>query len=121
MGSELVVVRPERLVRGIWSGPVDSHSQFFRWPRVSARVVGPRTPPSRLVTRYIVGFLCPEPLAGLQTLDGYAAEALVSDAGEPRPESELVVLLTAALERSRIPSQPGDSERRAGPHWYRHR
>jgi hypothetical protein len=50
---------------------------------------------------WTAGFPCPEPLAGLQPLDGYAAsaEALVPAAGEPPPDSELAVLSAAALAR----------------------
>jgi Ser/Thr protein kinase RdoA (MazF antagonist) len=47
------------------------------------------------------GFPCPEPVVGLQPLDGYAAtaETLVPGAGEPPPDSELAALSAAALAR----------------------
>jgi hypothetical protein len=47
------------------------------------------------------GFPCPEPLVGLQPLDGHAAsaEALVPDGDERPPDSELAVLSAAALAR----------------------
>jgi hypothetical protein len=47
------------------------------------------------------GFPCPEPLVGLQPLNGYAAtaETLVPDAGEPPPDSDLAALSAAALAR----------------------
>jgi hypothetical protein len=50
---------------------------------------------------WTAGFPCPEPLVGLQPLDGYAAtaEALVLDAGQPPPDSELAVLSAAGLAR----------------------
>jgi hypothetical protein len=50
---------------------------------------------------WTAGFPCPEPLVDLQPLDGYAAtaEALVLDAGEPPPDSELAALSAAALAR----------------------
>jgi Phosphotransferase enzyme family len=50
---------------------------------------------------WTAGFPCPEPLVDLQPLDGYAAtaEALVRDAGQPPPESELARLSAAALAR----------------------
>jgi Phosphotransferase enzyme family len=50
---------------------------------------------------WTAGFSCPEPLVDLQPLDGYAAtaEALVLDAGEPPPRSELARLSAAALAR----------------------
>jgi len=50
---------------------------------------------------WTAGFPCPEPLVDLQPLDGYAAtaEALVVDAAQPPPESELARLSAAALAR----------------------
>jgi Phosphotransferase enzyme family len=50
---------------------------------------------------WAAGFPCPEPLVDLQPLDGYAAtaEALVPDAGQPPPESELARLSAAGLAR----------------------
>jgi Phosphotransferase enzyme family len=50
---------------------------------------------------WAAGFPCPEPLVGLQPLDGYAAtaETLVPDVGEPPPGSELAALSAAALAR----------------------
>jgi len=50
---------------------------------------------------WTAGFPCPEPLVGLRPLDGYAAtaEALVLDAGEPPPDSELAALSAAGLAR----------------------
>ena len=50
---------------------------------------------------WTAGFPCPEPLVDLQPLDGYAAtaEALVLDAGEPPPDSELAALSAAGLAR----------------------
>ncbi len=47
------------------------------------------------------GFPCSEPLVDVQPLDGYAAtaEMLVSEVGEPPPDSELVALSAAALAR----------------------
>jgi Phosphotransferase enzyme family len=50
---------------------------------------------------WTAGFPCPEPLADLQPLDGYAAtaETLVPDAGEPPPDRELASLSAAALAR----------------------
>ena len=50
---------------------------------------------------WTAGFPCPEPLVDVQPLDGYAAtaEALVLDAGEPPPDSELAALSAAALAR----------------------
>jgi hypothetical protein len=50
---------------------------------------------------WVAGFPCPEPLVGLQPLDGYAAtaEALVPNVGEPPPDSELAALSAAALAR----------------------
>ena len=50
---------------------------------------------------WTAGFPCPEPLVDLQPLDGYAAtaEALVPDAGQPPPDSELARLSAAALAR----------------------
>jgi hypothetical protein len=50
---------------------------------------------------WTAGFPCPEPLVDLQPLDGYAAtaEALVRDADQPPPDSELARLSAAALAR----------------------
>jgi len=50
---------------------------------------------------WTAGFACPEPLVDLQPLNGYAAtaEALVPDAGQPPPDSELAALSAAALAR----------------------
>ena len=50
---------------------------------------------------WTAGFPCPEPLADLQPLDGYAAtaETLVPDAGEPPLGRELAALSAAALAR----------------------
>jgi Phosphotransferase enzyme family len=50
---------------------------------------------------WTAGFPCPEPLVDLQPLDGYAAtaEALVRDAGQPPPKSELARLSAAGLAR----------------------
>jgi hypothetical protein len=50
---------------------------------------------------WTAGFPCPEPLVDPQPLDGYAAtaEALVQDAGQPPPDSELAALSAAALAR----------------------
>jgi Phosphotransferase enzyme family len=50
---------------------------------------------------WTAGFPCPEPLVDLQPLDGYAAtaEALVPDAGEPPPDSDLAVLSATGLVR----------------------
>ena len=50
---------------------------------------------------WTAGFPCPEPLTGLQSLDGHAATAgpLVQDAGEPPPDNELAALSAAALAR----------------------
>jgi hypothetical protein len=50
---------------------------------------------------WTAGFPCPEPLVDLRPLDGYAAtaEALVPDAAQPPPESELARLSAAALAR----------------------
>ena len=50
---------------------------------------------------WAAGFPCPEPLAGPQPLDGYAAtaEVLVVDAGQPPPASELARLSAARLAR----------------------
>jgi hypothetical protein len=50
---------------------------------------------------WTAGFPCPEPLAGPQPLDGYAAtaETLVPHAGEPPPDSELAALSAAGLAR----------------------
>jgi hypothetical protein len=71
-------------------------------------VVKVRPPLSRLAGCAVVhralwtaGFPCPEPLVGLQPLDGYAAtaETFVPDAGEPPPDSDLAALSGAALAR----------------------
>ena len=71
-------------------------------------VVKVRPPVSRLAgctavhrALWTAGFACPEPLVDLQPLDGFAAtaEALVPDAGQPPPASELAVLSAAALAR----------------------
>ena len=50
---------------------------------------------------WTAGFPCPEPLVDLEPLDGYAvtAEALVLDAGELPPDSELTALSAGALAR----------------------
>jgi hypothetical protein len=71
---------------------------------------------------WAAGFACPEPLAGPQPLDGYAAtaEALVADAGRPPPEGELARLSAAGLARlvELAPdpgSVPGLARRRPGP------
>ena len=65
---------------------------------------------------WTAGFPCPEPLADLQPLDGYAAtaETLVPDAGEPPPGRELAALSAAALARlvaagpgPRVGAEPG--------------
>lgn len=50
---------------------------------------------------WTAGFPCPEPLVDLQPLDGYAAtaEALVPNAGQPPPKSELARLSAAGLAR----------------------
>jgi len=50
---------------------------------------------------WTAGFPCPEPLTGVQPLNGYAAsaETLVPDSDEPPPDSDLVVLSAAALAR----------------------
>jgi len=50
---------------------------------------------------WAAGFPCPEPLVGLRPLDGYAAtaEALVPDADQPPPKSELAPLSAAGLAR----------------------
>jgi hypothetical protein len=50
---------------------------------------------------WAAGFPCPEPLTGLEPLDGYAAtaERLMPDAGEPPPRGELARLSAAGLAR----------------------
>jgi Ser/Thr protein kinase RdoA (MazF antagonist) len=50
---------------------------------------------------WTAGFPCPEPLVGLQPLDGYAAtaEALVPGIDERPPDSELAALSAAGLAR----------------------
>ena len=71
-------------------------------------VVKVRPPQSRLAgcsavhrAVWAAGFACPEPLVGLEPLDGYAAtaEALVPDGGDPPPGSDLAGLSAAALAR----------------------
>jgi Phosphotransferase enzyme family len=50
---------------------------------------------------WTAGFPCPQPLVDLQPLDGYAAtaEALVPDARQPPPDSELAARSATALAR----------------------
>ena len=70
---------------------------------VKVRPRSPRLAGCTIVHRalWAAGFPCPEPLADLRPLDGYAAtaEALAPDGGRPPPESELAALSAAALAR----------------------
>jgi Phosphotransferase enzyme family len=83
---------------------------------VKVRPAGSRLAGCAVVHRalWAAGFACPEPLVGLQLLDGYAAtaEMLIPDVGEPPPDSELAALSATALaglvelapDRASVPS-----------------
>lgn len=67
---------------------------------------------------WTAGFACPEPLVDVRQLNGYAisAEALVPDADEPPPDSELATLSAAALARL-VDLAPHATDLAPSPSW----
>jgi Ser/Thr protein kinase RdoA (MazF antagonist) len=87
---------------------------------VKVRPYAPRLRGCAAVHRalWAAGFACPEPLVDVRQLNGYAisAEALVPDADEPPPDSELAALSAAALARL-VELAPPATDLTPSPSW----